>query len=175
MAHQAQFNFVEDVKRSFPEMFENKNVLEIGSLDINGSVRDVFSNCSYIGVDLDYGSGVDFVCAGQDLKFRPGFFDVSISCECFEHNPYWFETFTNMIRMTKHLVIVTCATEGRPEHGTSRTSAGDSPFNAEWNYYRNLTAEDFHNSCDFSMFQKFEFYTNQETHDLYFWGVKHLL
>ena len=174
MAHQAQFDFVSGVRNSFPSMFENKMVLEIGSLNINGSIRDLFANCNYIGVDLDYGPGVDLVCAGQDLKFRSEFFDTSISCECFEHNPSWVETFNNMTRMAKSLVIFTCATTGRPEHGTTRTSSGESPFTAEWNYYKNLTEEDFRSFCDLSVFQEFEFSTNKDAHDLYFWGIKNV-
>lgn len=32
-------------------------------------------------------------------KHKP--YDITISCNCFEHNPYWRETFLNMHRMTK--------------------------------------------------------------------------
>jgi len=28
-------------------------------------------------------------------------FDCTISVECFEHNPFWLETFVNMLRMTR--------------------------------------------------------------------------
>lgn len=175
MAHQEQFDFVKSLKHKFPDYFQNKWVLDVGSLDINGSVREIFWGCKYIGVDLNYGPGVDLVSAGQDLRFRDRFFDVTVSCECFEHNPHWVETFNNMVRMTKRLVIITCATTGRPEHGTERTSAEDSPFNAGWNYYQNLTEEDIRYWCDLSVFEEFEFSTNEETHDLYFWGMKHLL
>ncbi len=47
------------------------------------------------------GPGVDVVSSGHALDFPDETFDVTLSCECFEHNPYWLETFRNMHRMTK--------------------------------------------------------------------------
>lgn len=176
MAHTAQFNFVTSVQKRFPTLFRNKKILEIGSLNINGTVRHLFSDCQYIGVDLDYGRDVDLVCEGQNLKFADNFFNVAISCECFEHNPYWDETFVNMTRMASDLVIMTCATTGRPEHGTSRSSIAESPFTTEWDYYKNLTEEDFYEALDMSsLFRVWEFETNVDAKDLYFWGLPHPL
>lgn len=171
MAHWEQRDFVRSVKEVFPEMFEGKKVLEVGSLNINGSIRDEFENCFYIGIDLDHGPGVDLVAAGQDVGFADGFFDTVISCECFEHNPFWRKTFKNMIRMCSGLVLFTCATEGRQEHGTARSTVEESPFTAEWDYYRNLVEEDF-TSMGLSNFKEYKFTTNNNTHDLYFWGTK---
>ena len=78
----------------------------------------VFSNCEYIGVDIAEGPGVDVVCKGQNLQYESAAFDVVVSCECFEHNPFWKETFTNMLRMLKpvEICLITCATLGRKEH-----------------------------------------------------------
>lgn len=172
MSHQSQLDFVVSVKARFPKYFEDKRVLEIGSLDINGSVRQFFSNCTYIGVDLGEGKGVDMVSKGEDLIFPKDSFDVSISCECFEHNPEWVKTFDNMVRMTDGLVIMTCATTGRPEHGTSRTSRADAPFCGD--YYRNLTEHDIKSSCNLSKFVEYGFSTNDSPADLYFWGITKL-
>lgn len=172
MSHQSQIDFVARIKSKFPDYFKEKRVLEIGSLDINGSVRTFFENCMYIGVDLGEGKGVDLVAKGEDLVFPDNSFDVSISCECFEHNPEWVKTFNNMIRMTKGLVIMTCATTGRPEHGTSRTSRSDAPFCGD--YYRNLTEHDVKSSCNLSKFVEYGFSTNDNPADLYFWGITKL-
>lgn len=172
MSHQSQLDFVASVKARFPKYFEDKRVLEIGSLDINGSVRQFFSNCTYIGVDLGEGKGVDLVSKGEDLIFPKDSFDVSISCECFEHNPEWVKTFDNMVRMTDGLVIMTCATTGRPEHGTSRTSRADAPFCGD--YYRNLTEHDIKSSCNLNKFVEYGFSTNDSPADLYFWGITKL-
>ena len=143
MSHKEQIDFVIAVKEKHPSFFINKRVLEVGSLNINGTVRDLFVDCDYVGCDLGEGSGVDIVCAGQDLTLPDDSFDVVLSCECFEHNPAYQETLHNMVRMLKPsgLLFFTCATTGRAEHGTSRTTPKDAPFCGD--YYRNLVAEDF--------------------------------
>lgn len=171
MAHTSQFNFVRGIKIMYPERFKNAKVLEIGSLDINGSVRQFFEDCEYYGVDLGKGKGVDIICKGHLVPFENNVFDTVISCECFEHDVDWKLTFQKMWEVTKGIVIFTCATNGRPEHGTTNTSPADAPFTND--YYRNLTAKDFINAFDIpSMFRVFEFSSNQNPADLYFWGIK---
>lgn len=169
MSHQSQLDFVARVKQQFPQYFKGRKVLEVGSLDINGSVRQFFEDCSYTGVDLGEGKGVDLVSKGEDLTFPDNHFDVAISCECFEHNPEWVRTFANMVRMTSGLIIMTCATTGRPEHGTRRTSPSDAPFCGD--YYRNLTEQDIRDNCDLSKFAFCQFSTCSSPADLYFYGL----
>lgn len=173
MSHPAQMEYVTKVKAKFPDYFGQRRVLEVGSLNINGTVRDFFTDCDYVGVDLEHGLGVDMVEQGQELDFEDRDFDVSISAECFEHNPFWLETFLNMRRMTAGLVIVTCATVGRAEHGTHGHEPSSSPFTVDrWDYYQNLTEQDFHDAIDLDeLFVAYEFTTNDFTHDLYFWGL----
>lgn len=170
MSHQAQLDFVAIVRGMYPDYFVRKQVLEIGSLNINGSIRQFFEQCAYVGVDLGEGRDVDVVAKGEDLTYDDGSFDVVASCECFEHNPEWVATLNNMIRMSRGLVFFSCATTGRPEHGTPRTSPQDAPFCGE--YYRNLTEEDVRNAIDLSVFEDYQFLTNDKAFDLYFWGVK---
>jgi len=175
MAHREQMSFVESVKRKFPDNFVSSKVLEVGSYNVNGSVRQFFDNCVYVGLDVFPGNCVDVVCSGHLYGASDNTFDCCISCECFEHNPFWKETFLNMFRMLKSggILIFTCATTGRPEHGTKRTSPLDSlTTNVEdmQDYYLNLTEEDF---LEFkSLFSSYEFSTNDNTHDLYFYGIK---
>ena len=170
MSHQAQLDFVAIVRAMYPDYFVGKKVLEIGSLNINGSIRPFFEQCTYVGVDLGEGRDVDVVARGEDLTYADGSFDVVASCECFEHNPEWVATLNNMIRMSSGLVFFSCATTGRPEHGTPRTSPHDAPFCGE--YYRNLTEEDVRSAIDLSVFEDYQFLTNDMAHDLYFWGIK---
>jgi hypothetical protein len=174
MAHEQQREFFESVKAQFPQFFDNVNVIEIGSLNINGTVRDFYTNTTgYIGVDLDEGRDVDLVMEGQDVDFPDRSFDVAVSAECFEHNPYWAETFLNMYRMADKFVVFTCASTGRAEHGTSRTTPENSPFTVKWDYYRNLNANDFKNNFDLDfMFKEHYFLYNMTSCDLYFWGIK---
>lgn len=176
MAHAEQKIFIEKVKEKFPDFFNQKKVLEVGSLDINGTVRDFFSNCNYTGLDVSLGKGVDIVCEGQNYNAPDQTYDVVCSAECFEHNPYWLETFQNMIRLCKSegLIFFTCATDGRPEHGTSRTRPEDSPLTIGmgWDYYRNLNENDFKSELNFEdYFDSYEFSVDENHHDLFFWGI----
>lgn len=180
MAHKQQFDFVNAIKYQYPDYFNSKRVVEIGSLDINGSIRSLFNNCDYTGVDVGEGRGVDIVCSGHLYNAPDNSLDVAISCECFEHNPHWKETFINMHRMTRPggLVIVSCATKGRGEHGTTRTSPNDSPLTigCGWEYYKNLYEQDFYDNFDMdNMFKAFFLKTEHRIdflNDLYFFGIK---
>ena len=172
MSHPEQRQFLARVKQEQPEFFHGQRVLEIGSLNINGTARDFFTDCDYTGVDLGPGDGVDVVGLGHEVAFdKP--FDVALSCECFEHNPHWAATFLNMYKQVRAggLIIVTCATVGRAEHGTARTSPQDAPL-VPWDYYRNLVREDFYDHFDIkAMFSTYAWNANPISHDLNFWGL----
>ena len=171
MSHPNQMNFVGRVRELFPNSFSHKKVLEVGSLNINGSVREFFNDCDYLGIDLGEGKDVDLVCKAHHLSYPNLYFDTVISCEALEHDEDWDKTFIKMCELAKDLVILTCATKGREEHGTSRTNADASPFTND--YYRNLTIEDLAETMDFhNVFDSFGIETNSESHDLYFWGKK---
>ncbi|WP_295392339.1 class I SAM-dependent methyltransferase [uncultured Thiodictyon sp.] len=176
MAHYQQHQFVLICREHFPDHFKSKEVLEVGSCDINGSIRKLFTSCCYIGVDIAAGPNVDLVCFGQDVSFESNYFDVAISCECFEHNEYWIETFSNMIRMLKPggVCIITCASIGRGEHGTSRCVPHYS-LTAEvsgGNYYKNLDVSDFRRTGLLKNFTGFRFVRNIYAKDIYFIGIK---
>jgi SAM-dependent methyltransferase len=176
MAHSSQLQFVEIVSRAFPEHFEGSRVLEVGSLDINGSIRPLFHDCDYIGLDVAPGPAVDVVCQGQEYDAPSFSFDVVVSCEAMEHNPHWVKTFENMFRLCRPggLVLMTCATTGRPEHGTTRTEPQSSPLTVSlgWTYYKNLTEKDFRRTFDFTQFEAHEFFTKWNHFDLLFVGIK---
>lgn len=196
MSHTYQREFISFVKNKNKSFFSGKKVLEVGSLNINGTMRDFFEDCDYTGIDVGSGKNVDVVCSGHEYSAPDEEYDVSASGECFEHNPYWAETFSNMFRMTKSggLVFFTCATDGRREHGTSRTSPSKSPLTIQngWDYYMNLNEEDFRNSYEESfddMFEVYEFHSTVSktptgfiqklkeseytfSEDLFFWGIK---
>jgi SAM-dependent methyltransferase len=177
MAHPEQFEFFASVRQHLPEHFSGARVLEVGALNISGTVRDLFTQCDYTGVDLAAGPGIDLACPGQMLAFPSGHFDTVISAECFEHNPYWRETFANMLRMCRPggLVIVSCATLGRKEHGTTRSAPQASPLTVEarWDYYRNLDARDLARAAHLpGWLSQWKCWTNHISHDLYFVGLR---
>lgn len=45
MSHPEQMNFVKELKNKFANYFIDSKVLEIGSLNINGTIRNFFERC----------------------------------------------------------------------------------------------------------------------------------
>jgi len=179
MAHQQQIDFCKSVKEVFPSFFKRRLVLDIGSLDINGNNQYLFEDCHYLGIDLHLGRNVDLASRGHELGLPDASVDVIVSTECFEHDCFYDLTLRNIVRMLKPggLFLFSCATTGRPEHGTRRTTPADAPFIqelGEWgDYYRNLDESDIRAAIDIDLiFGRFAFSTNLQTCDLYFWGVK---
>lgn len=178
MAHIQQLKFISLVKEFFvQDNSHDLRILEIGSYDVNGSIRQFFPNSSYVGVDLCEGPGVDLVSYGHKVDLPDASFDLAISCECFEHDPNWVETINNMYRMTKAggMVVVTCATIGRLEHGTRRTASEFSPGTqfVGLDYYKNLGRTDFEAALNLQkMFSEYLFFTMPASFDLYFVGWK---
>jgi SAM-dependent methyltransferase len=179
MAHKEQIVFCTNIQNKFPEFFSNKFVLDIGSLDVNGNNGYLFKNCLYIGVDIATGKNVDIVSKGHELAMPDHSLDCIISTECFEHDQYYAKTLKNIMRMLKPggLFIFTCATTGRAEHGTRRTSPQDAPLlqdMQDWgDYYKNLDENDIREVLDIeTLFKQFEFSSNDISHDLYFYGIK---
>lgn len=171
MAHAEQRDFILRTKERFTFHFLGGKILEVGSYNVNGSVREFFEAPDmYVGLDLAPGKDVDVVCHGADFKtiYR---FNVVISTECFEHDRRWPETFANMMKLCTSggLVVFTCAANQRHEHGTPRTTPQDSALATD--YYRNLNAVDFERIFDLK--QEFSWYMwEARDHDLYFAGVK---
>jgi SAM-dependent methyltransferase len=177
MAHPQQLSFIELFSKSIETGFDQVRILEIGSYVVEGGIRDFFPSSKYLGADLTAGPGVDLVVSGHLIDHPGESYDITISCECFEHNPYWLETFLNMYRLTVPggFVIFSCATRGRLEHGTRRTSPSSSPGTQSvgWDYYRNLEPLDFTRAIDFGrLFESHLFLCEKDSSTLFFIGKK---
>ena len=94
--HLTCMKWLEYCQRKYPEYFNNCGVLEMGSMNINGSVRPYFKNCEYIGVDWKPGLDVDVVSLVHKIRFRKKFKTI-ISCSMLEHDPYWEKSLIKMI------------------------------------------------------------------------------
>lgn len=180
MAHDSQRQYCKKIKEKFPNHFKGIKVLDVGSLDINGSNRSLFENCDYLGIDVGKGTNVDLVCVGHEYDAPDNYYDTIITTEALEHDMYYKKTISNIMRMLKPggLFIMTCATTGRPEHGTRRTTPVDAPLlkdvSIEWSdYYMNLTSEDLLSIDNFKQtFPDGIFEISNQNFDLYFSGIK---
>jgi hypothetical protein len=171
MAHEEQQNFVKRLKLSYPNYFKDVKVLDIGSLDINGTLKVFFEDSEYTGVDIEKGPNVDVVCKGHEYKGDK--YHVVCSGECFEHDEYYELSLKNMYDhlIPNGLMFFTCATTGRPEHGTSRSEGGLWGTSPE--YYKNITIDDVREALDVdTMFSSYSFGINKISDDLYFYGFK---
>lgn len=168
------------VQKIFPEFFKNKVVLDVGSGDINGNNRFLFTDCSYNGNDVIAARNVTIVSRTKDLPFPDNTFDAIVSTECFEHDPDYEESFLKIYSMLKNggLFFFTCASTGRAEHGTRRTSKQDSYGTIGGvmdmqDYYKNLTIADINKIKPLSeIFSVWDSYYNSARGDLYFVGIK---
>jgi len=178
--HDQAKKFTIFVKENFQDFFKNKRVLDVGSGDINGSNRFLFENCDYDGNDVISAKNVTIVSKTKNLPFLENTFDTIISTECFEHDPEYKESFQKIYAMLKPggLFCFTCASTGRAEHGTRRTSPHDSygtigglPDMSD--YYQNLTEQDLNAVLPLNtLFYSWDTYYNAESKDLYFVGIK---
>ena len=108
---------------SRPEV-AGKRVLEIGSGNVNGSLQPIVKSwdpASYTGVDIAPGSGVDVVCAAEDIieKFGKEQFDIVISTEMLEHVKDWRKVVSNIknICMSGGIILITTRSLGFEYHG----------------------------------------------------------
>lgn len=174
--HYEVTDFIIKVREKHPDFFVKKKVLEVGSLDINGSIRPLFIACQYRGLDIGPGPGVDVVCPihlyNYDTISDFTQVDTLISTEMLEHDVHWKESLKAMYDTLKSggLFILTCAGPNRHEHGTKRTTPGDSPFTTD--YYRNISVEDFESVLPKELFSEYSLALYRHDCDLYFYGIK---
>jgi SAM-dependent methyltransferase len=96
-------------------------VLEIGALDVNGNVREFFTDATkYIGIDIQHGKNVDVVLNAHDLLkvFSPSQFDTVLCLEMLEHDDNPLLTVQNIHSVLKPggFFIVSTPTIGFPYH-----------------------------------------------------------
>jgi len=178
--HEQARDFTLFVKKILADSFLRKRVLDVGSGDINGNNRFLFNECVYDGNDVIEAKNVTIVSKTKDLPFEDAAFDTIVSTECFEHDPEYKESFQKIYKMLKPngLFCFTCASTGRHEHGTRRTSPGDSygtlgNVDNMIDYYKNLTESDLNEVLPLNtLFSAWDTYYNAESCDLYFVGIK---
>jgi len=168
--------FIKRVRKELPHKFRLRKVLEVGSKNINGSPRKYFWFCNYTGIDLSKGKGVDIVGRMGSLFYedvlKRNSFDVVISTEMLEHDAVWQYSLFAMYDVLKPggLLLITCASDERLEHGTKRTTPECSPDTTD--YYRNISKEDFKSVLPDKLFSLYVLMNGRDKQDLYFYGIK---
>jgi SAM-dependent methyltransferase len=137
MAHPEQQDFCTQIKNMFPDHFINKDVLDVGSQDINGTNKYLFENCNYIGLDIGPALNVDVVCPIHEYNPEKKF-DTIISTEMLEHDKFREMSLKKMVELLKPggLLIFTAGGYNRTEHGTHQAASFGSPFTLD--YYGNI-------------------------------------
>lgn len=103
---------------------EGKDILEIGSRDINGTLRhhlQTFNPRNYIGIDIEQDNYVDMVEDITNDKIflgRTELFDAVISTEVMEHVENWRKAIQNMKRLVKvgGFILITTRSKGFTLH-----------------------------------------------------------
>jgi len=192
MSHKAQRDFCKSVRNIFPEHFKRKNVIDVGSLDINGNNRYLFRRCYYVGVDIVEGANVDVVGKAHEVlpNLKPELevnyvwnphltriqgstrFDTIISTEALEHDIHWEETLKAMYNklIRRGLLLITAGGDGREEHGTHNHTPLASPGTND--YYRNISNGMFASVLPPNFFTTYYINQASETNDFQFYGIK---
>ena len=129
--HEAAYRWVAEKVAQFGPF---EDVLEVGSRNINGTVRPLFGDAHYVGIDIVAGDGVDMVADALEVETL-NVYDAIVCCEVFEHEPRWpliVDRFADWL-IPGGAVLATMAGPGRLPH-----SAQDGgPLHAgEW--YANI-------------------------------------
>jgi len=109
-------------KRALGHLGSPSRMLEVGSLDVNGSVRSVLGDAvsSYFGVDIRPGPGVDEVLDVAQLSDRFGeqAFDLVASTEMLEHCFDWQGALFQMLSVLHPdgMLLITTRSPGFPLH-----------------------------------------------------------
>jgi len=130
--HQEVRDFILKTKKKYPKYFKNRNVLEFGSLDFNGTPREYFINCKYIGIDRTRGAGVDIQCNAHEYKGKK--VDVVITTEMLEHDKYAEQSIINGYKHLRQggIFIGTAANINRKKH---------YEFVGEDEHYKNISKD----------------------------------
>lgn len=105
--HPTAVNNCKEFFNAYSKYFSGKTdkakVLEIGSQDVNGSLRSVCPDqFEYIGVDFQAAKGVDVVLEDPySLPFEDNSLDIVLSSSCFEHSEMFWLVFLEIMRVLK--------------------------------------------------------------------------
>lgn len=148
----------------------NISVVEIGSQNINGSLRDHITPniVEYVGVDFAAGNGVDVVLdKPYEYPFESNKFDVLVTTSCFEHSELFWVTFQECLRVLKPTGILYCNVPSQwPYH----------PFPADcWRFYpdaaKGLESWGRYNNIPVKMLETFIYNADENYVNMFDWAA----
>jgi len=99
------------------EDVKDKDVLDIGSLNVNGTLKTGFMNHkanSYHGIDVVDGKGVDEVISIKDFAKKTNKkFDYIVCTDMIEHSEHWWDFFEAIPKLAKDKARVFFTVPGR--------------------------------------------------------------
>jgi SAM-dependent methyltransferase len=101
MHHSAYVNAEKFYHKYCENDIENKKILDVGSYDVNGTMKPIFEKGQYFGLDMEEGPNVDIVGVSHEIPFEKDEFDIVISSSCFEHDDMFWISFQEMCRVLK--------------------------------------------------------------------------
>lgn len=96
--HQSVMNYVQSMVNMYD--LKERSTLEVGSRNVNGSVREFFNPDLYVGIDIEEGIGVDQTI---NVHHLPSYVDMTFGCvvctEMLEHDSNPWKTFQAIHRV----------------------------------------------------------------------------
>lgn len=115
-----------------------QSVLEVGSRNVNGGIRDLFPGSDYLGIDIADGPGVDIVVDASNGWTPPQRYALVVCCETFEHTARWPAIVANIAAWLapSGICLLTMAGPRRAAH----SGIDGGPVRAG-EFYRNVRPE----------------------------------
>lgn len=114
--HVGNVDWLKDLNECYD--IKNAQLLELGSLNINGTARDYLQVHSWLGIDIQKGRDVDLVCRAVDTSWDAAPYDVILCTSMLEHDPTWRESLTHNLQWLKPggLLFLSWGAEGNTHH-----------------------------------------------------------
>ena len=121
--HRSSLDKMLDFRNKYLDSKKNEAllILDLGSLDVNGSYREYFdtSSWTYRGIDMTPGKNVDIILKNPYnwREVKSNSVDVLISGQAFEHIEYFWITMLEIARVLRQGgLCCIIAPSGGPEH-----------------------------------------------------------
>jgi hypothetical protein len=167
-----QVNFVSHVRSLFPHLFRRSSVIEIGSVNNADSICQLFEESVHTNIALSEIPKADLLTIGKEARGIGQGFDVALIFEAPEHHPYWPESLKAICKMSRELIILTIATQGRRRHHEDAPTAEISRSTLDHKqHHENLKFEDLVSIELNQLFTEYEVSYSPASDDIFFWGL----